>query len=335
MKFNVRYSYNFDLVNAINVLTGEPLYMEWQEGIFERFGETLSEKSKKNIKDAVEINERPMIGPLLSLVISAVPNFERRSVVRMFSDSNLLQNYFKQYSYYKAETWAKNLTIFGLLLPVIKELETIGFRDYWKKERLPRIKQMQRQFHSFANKFNLDQEVGAMLGTGQALESMTVYLCTFAAPHGIKVCGPRYITDVAYSKETSTSIAIHEMFHPPYNSKNLADELHRLGADPLLQHSFEKNDPKFGYSTMEGFIEENVVEAMAIYICHKLGLEKDPLAYFAKHDGGTHMFSVILFEYLSRYPKSSNITFEEYFRELFKVMPVGSLDREYEAILEK
>jgi hypothetical protein len=86
---------------------------------------------------------------------------------------------------------------------------------------------------------------------------------------------------------------------------------------------------------MEGFIEENIVEAMAIFICHKLGLEKEPFAYFAKHDGGTHMLSVVLFEYFSRYPKSSNQTFEEYFRDLFKVLPVGSLDREYEAILHQ
>jgi hypothetical protein len=335
MNFNVRYSYNFDLVNSMNVLTGEPLYMEWQEGIYERFGETLSDQSKDNIKKAVEINERPMIGPLLSLVISAVPNFERRSVVRMFSDTDLLQEYFKRYSYYEAENWPQYTSIFGLLLPVIQELETLGFREYWKKERLPKIKQMQRQFYSFANKFDLDHEVGSMLGIGQALEGMTVYLCTFASPHGIKVCGPRYITDVAYSKETSISIAIHEMFHPPYNAQKLATELDRLGADPLLEYSFEKNDPKFGYSTMKGFIEENVVEAMAIFICHKLGLEKDPFAYFAKHDGGTHMLSVVLFAYFSRYPKPSNQPFEEYFRELLNVMPVGSLDKEYEAILQK
>jgi hypothetical protein len=335
MKFNVRYSYNFDLVNSINVLTGEPVYVDWQKGIFELFGETLSEHSKGNLREAVELNGRPMLGPLLSLVMSAVPNFEKRSVVRMFSDPDLLQDNFKHYSYYEAETWAQNTSIFGLLVPVLQDLEMNGFRHYWIKERLPRIKQMQRQLNSFASKFNLGHEVGSMLGMAQALESITVYLCTFAAPHGIKVCGPRYITDVVFSKETSIGIAIHEMFHPPYNAKNLAIELQSLGCDRLLEYSFEKNNPRFGYPTMEGFIEENVVEAMAIFLCHKLGLEKDPLAYFAKHDGGTHMLSVVLFEYFSRYPKSGDQTFEEYFRELFKVLPVGSLDKEYEAIRHK
>lgn len=335
MKFNVQYSYNLDLVNSINVLTGESLYLDWQKGIFELFGETLSEESKNKLKKAVEINERPMLGPLLSLIMSAIPNFERRSVVRMFSDVNFLRDNFKHYSYYEEEDWERQASIIGLLLPVIQELETKGFHDYWKKERLPRIKKMQQQLRSFANSFNLGNEIETMLGTGQSFESLTVYLCTFVAPHGVKICGQRYITDVAFSKETSIGISVHEMFHPPYNAKNIAAELQKLGADPLLKHSFEKTDPKFGYSTMEGFIEENVVEAMAIFICHKLNLEKEPLTYFAKHDGGTHMFSVVLFDYLSRYPKPSNQTFEEYFRDLFKILPVGSLDKEYETILQK
>ena len=103
----------------------------------------------------------------------------------------------------------------------------------------------------------------------------------------------------------------------------------------ILRHAFETKDPRFGYATMAGFIEENVVEAMAIFICHKIGLEKDPIGYFAKHDGGSHMLSVVLFEYFGKYPKSSEQSFEAYFLELFQKMPVGSLDRIYQAIMNE
>jgi len=334
MKFNVRYSYNLDLLNLINVLTADDFYLGWHKGIFELFGEPLSKKSKGCIKEAVEINGSAMLGPLLSLIISAVPNFEKRSIVRMLSDIDYLHSHFKSFVYYKAEKWTEHVSILCLLLTVIKELETKGFREYWKKERLPLIKRSQRQFRSYANKYHIDDEIEFMLGIGQAPESITVYLCTFAAPHGIKICGPRYLTDIVFPKEISLGIAIHEMFHPPYNAKNLEKELQRLGNDPLLKHAFETKDPRFGYPTMEGFIEENVVEAMAIFICHKLGLEKDPLDYFAKHDGGSHMLSVVLFEYFKRYPKSRNQIFEEYFQELLQVLPIGSLDSEYKTILQ-
>jgi hypothetical protein len=332
MKFDVRYSYNLDLLNLLNILTSEELYVSWHEGIYEQFGETLSNQSKKCMKEAVEINGSAMLGPQLSLVVSALPNFERKSILRLFSDTELLHEHFKQYGYYEAEEWPRSASLFGVLRPVVQELENKGFREYWRRERLPLIKRMQRQFRSFASQYRLDQEIELMLGVGQSPDCITVYLCTFAAPHGIKICGTRYITDVAFSKETSLGIAVHEMFHPPYEAKNLEKDLQKLGNDPLLKHAFKTKNPSYGYSTMEGFIEENVVEAMAIFICHKIGLEKDPLAYFAKHDDGSHMLSVVLFEYFKRYPKSRKQTFEEYFQELLKILPIGSLDREFAKI---
>jgi len=165
-----------------------------------------------------------------------------------------------------------------VLLPVVKELEAKGFREYWKAKRLPLIKRSQRELSNFVHRFQPGEEIEFMLGPGQAPDSITLYLCTFASPHGIKLCGRRYISDVMFSKETTLGIAIHEMFHPPYDAKSLEHELVKLEADPLLKQAFKTKNPQYGYPTMRGFIEENVVEAIALFICQKLGLEKNPLA---------------------------------------------------------
>ena len=335
MNFYVRTSYNLDLLNFINILTGGQFYTDRHQGMYERFGEPLTTQIKGNIKRAVEINGSAMLGPILSLVISAVPNFEKRNLVRLFEDTAFLESCLKNYQYYSAEIWAEKVFLFDTLLPVIKELESKGFRDYWQEERLPMIKKEQKQLSTFARKFQLNKEIELMLGKGQAPESITVYLCSFAAPHGIKICGPKYISDIAFSMETTLGIAVHEMFHPPYDAKNLERELEQLGNDPLLQHTFKTKDPKYGYPTMTGFIEENVVEAMAIFICHKIGLEHDPLGYFEKHDEGSHKLSMVLFDAIGNHPKSIEQPFEEYFRELLKKLPVGSLDREYKIIMDK
>ena len=335
MNFHVHTAYNLDLLNFINILTGEQFYTDRHEGMYERFGENLSSGSKERVKEAVQINGSAMLGPILSLVISAVPNFEKRSVVKLFEDPAHLESCLKQYPYYDEGLWTERAPIFETIIPVLQELEGNGFCSYWQKERFPDIKKKQRQLRSYANKFHLDLEIEGMLGRGQAPESITVYLCSFAAPHGIKICGPKYISDIAFSMDTTLGIAIHEMFHPPYDAKNLQRELEILGNDPLLQHSFQTKDPKYGYPSMTGFIEENVVEAMAIYICHKIGLEKDPLGYFEKHDEGSHMLSVVLFDAFGKHPKSNEQRFEDYFRELLEKLPVGSLDREYEAIMSK
>lgn len=335
MNFHIHTSYNLDLLNFINILTGEKFYTDHHEGMFERFGKNLSSESKDKVKQAVQINNSAMLGPILSLVISAVPNFEKRSVIKMFEDPAGLERYLMQYPYYDERLWAERENLFQTLIPVIQELEKNDFRKYWQEEKLPAIKKKQHQLHKYANQFHLDVEIEGMLGNGQAPESITVYLCSFAAPHGIKICGPKYISDIAFSMETTLGIAVHEMFHPPYSARNLQTELERLGNDPLLQHSFNSKDPKYGYPSMTGFIEENVVEAMAIFICHKIGLEEDPLEYFEKHDEGSHRLSVVLFDAFSKHPKSIEQPFEDYFRELLEKLPVGSLDREYEAIMSK
>lgn len=335
MNFYVHYSYNLDLLNFINILTGEEFYTDRHEGMYERFGENLSRGTKARIKEAVQINGGAMLGPILSLVISAVPNFEKRGILRMFKEPAFLESCLKNYQYYDKELWSEKENLFETLIPVIQELEENGFRSYWKQEKLPAIKKKQRQLRTYATRFHLDKEIEQMLGKGQAPESITVYLCAFAAPHGIKICGPKYVSDITFSKDTTLGIAVHEMFHPPYNARNLESELTRLGNDPLLQHAFKTKDPKYGYPTMTGFIEENVVEAMAIFISHKIGLEKDPLGYFEKHDEGSHKLSVVLFDAFSKYPKSIEQPFEEYFKELLAKLPIGSLDREYSAITSK
>ncbi|MFC1713807.1 hypothetical protein ACFL6S_09070 [Candidatus Poribacteria bacterium] len=331
MKFSIYFSYNLDLLNLMNVLTGEEFYVGCHRDAFARFGGSLSDDSQHHIKEAVDINSRgAMLGPFLCLVISAVPNFERRSVTRMFSDANLLKQSFSQYRYFSSEKWPMQKSIFRLLLPVVRELEAKGFREYWLTNRLPLLEEARRELSRFVYEFELQDEIEYMLGPGQTIDSITLYLCTFAAPHGIKLCGPCYISDVAFPKAATLSAAIHEMFHPPYDANNLENELAKLGMDPLLKHAFETKDPKYGYPTMTGFIEENVVEAMALSICQRIGLGEDPLGYLLSHDDGSHVLSVILLEYFKRYPKLGSQTFEEYFRDLLKRMPIGELDVEYE-----
>lgn len=334
MKFNISTSYNLDVLNFMNVLTGDDFYVKRHNKAYELFGRSLSENSKRCIKKAVTIKGNYMLGPFLSLVISAVPNFNRRSLINLVQAPLGLRLHFSRYPYFNAEEWVKNEPLFDVFLPVLNELKAQNFRDYWESERLPLIKKYKNKLHTFVKKVQIGNEIEVMLGPGSTLESITVYVCTFAAPHGIKLCGPKYITDVQFPQEITVGTAVHEMFHPPYDAKSL-EELEHVGKDPLLVRAFEIKNPLYGYSTMEAFIEENVVEAMALFVCRKIGLGgkyKNPYTYLETHDDGSHVLSVVLLNYFEKYPKSKNQSFQEYFRELLQVLPVGSLQKEYERI---
>ena len=335
MRFHIRYAYNLDLLNLMSVLTGESLYVNAHPEAFERFGKSLSDYSNNCLQKAVEINGNAMLGPALCHGLSAYPWFENLNILRLEQVLVPLLTGVRWVPLI-SQKWEEEEIVIRSILPVVKEVESMGFREYWERERLPLIKQGQDELYQFIGQFPLEDEIEGMLGHGKAPRRIILYLCTFAAPHGMKLHGARFISDVSYSKEdTLGMIAIHELFHPPYNAKQLSEELDALGEDPLLKRAFAEKDPQYGYLTMGSFIEENVVEAMTLSIGEKLGWETDPMGYLARHDEGSHMLSVVLLEYFKRYPKLQGQTFHQYFKELVRKLPIGLLDREYERIQQE
>ena len=342
MQFHIRHLYSFELMNVMNVLTGDPFYVEQHPEAFELFGKSLTPDSSRRIQQAVHIRGKSGIGPLLCNALSYLPGFESRNVLNLAKGIRLLPGFDwvarELLPRLDKETFSWGavaaISIFRLLQPVLKELHFKGFRDHWVSDRKPLIDRRRAEIMAFVNQYNLDDEFERILGKGKAPTIITLYLCTYAAPHGIGLGQARYISDVRWSKESTLAIAIHEMFHPPYARSQFARDTRELGKDPLLCRVFEAKDAKFGYLTMPSFIEENLVEAMALHICHRLGLEEKPYAYLAQHDEGSHVFSVILLDYFSRFPKRTDIPFCDYFREILARLPIGSLEVEYDRILK-
>lgn len=335
MQFQIRACYNFDLLNMMNILTGDPLYTHDHPEAYAEFGEALSDESRQTLKMITDSLGNAMISPLINFMISFIPDFENENLTELLLDESRIMEGIQHSDPRMLEKAKQMAPLYRALIPVMIELENMGFREYWLQEKKPLVTAKKAELEPVVKTYALDKEIAIMLGAGRAPEEITLYLCAFAAPHGIKVFGPRYIADIRFPMETIFLIAIHEMFHPPYDQSEVQQSLDLLASDPFIRLAFEKKDPKYGYPEMNGFLEENVVEAMSLFIAHKIGLEPDPYGYLLKHDGGSHVFSVILLDYLSLHPKPVLQAFGTYFRELVDKMPVGSLVNSYRIALEK
>lgn len=334
MKFRIKSSYNLDLLNFLNILTGDKLYVNYHEEEYEKFKDKISMKSQINLRKIVEINENTMIGPMLALVLSSVPNFECMDLYEILKRPNLIYKSFFRYNDYFSEfDWNRKKEIFELLLPIIKDIETLGFWRYWSYEKLPQIKEKRKDMVRYCFSSDLQNEMELMFGNSSRIDEITVYLGVFSPPHGVKLCGNRYAADISWDESIILSTAVHEMFHPPYNRNEFYKDICQLKQDKLVIKAFNAQNPKFAYKSLQGFIEENIVEAMAIKVCNRIGLEDDPYEYFKQHDEGSHKLSVVLLEYFEKYPKTGNESFKRYFKRLIKYMPIGNLDREYERIV--
>ncbi len=337
VEVEIRSSPNLDLLCLMNVLTGDPWYVSFHGQAFQRFGKTLSLESRQCLKIVTVTSHSNMISAWTTYTVSTLPDFESGKMSDLLRDTNTLQRYLSQHEQNesKGTAWLQWAIRFRLLAVVAREVEMQDFGDYWQEQYLPKIQARQDELSRWLIQYELGSEIESMVGLGRAPESITLYLCGLTKPHGIRITGPRFITDVSFSNEIIFSNLIHEMFHPPYDRQQLEKDVSTLEQDPLVIESFRTKKPQYGYPTMFGFIEENIVEAMAVSVTTRLGLEKDPMSYFANHDEGSHKLSVVLFRALQQYPKPREQSFEQYFPELLRTLPVGSLDVMYQTIQQE
>ena len=71
-----------------------------------------------------------------------------------------------------------------------------------------------------SNNLNIISEQEKLLGYPLQNNLITVYVLYYAQPHGIKITGTKFITDIAYPVNVVIQNAAHEMLHPPYDINN-------------------------------------------------------------------------------------------------------------------
>jgi hypothetical protein len=316
MKFKVLSSYNLDVVCFFNTLTSDPFYLKHHGEDYNRFYPKLSTKAKNAIKQIVKQHGSTLLSTSLTSAISAMLDFNDRDIIELLSNEAEMKNSYSKYVYYNEEKWNLEYPIFKQVIPIISELESLGFKNHWKNNRLPLIMNKINELNLYLSNYN----VGDMLGdlTDIKDEDCSLYLCSYTRPHGIKLCGPSFISDYSYANKTTMSISVHEMFHPPYNINNVSKEVAILSKLEHVKKAYKNQNPNSRYSPIEDFIEENIVEALGIFVCYKLGVENDPFTYFKEHDEGSHVISPDFFQYLLDNPKTKEQDFEVYFSEFVK-----------------
>ena len=125
----------------------------------------------------------------------------------------------------------------------------------------------------------------------------------WAAPHGIRVTGTRFLTDIRYDSGRVLNIAVHELLHPPWPKDHpVKSRLDALAGDPFLAARFAARDPAAGYNTWAGYAEEDAAQALDQYLNTQLGRNTrgDPATRWTTADGGMHVLALLLHDALQR-----------------------------------
>jgi hypothetical protein len=178
-----------------------------------------------------------------------------------------------------------------------------------------------------------DEEV---LGRRLDVPSVTAYVMAYGAPHGVRVQGWRFLTDISYPAKVLVRTAMHELLHPPFKREGELDRLlDELAADPWFQRLVREHNPSFGYTRPEGLIEEDCATAIDIYNAERRGLQSDVVGHYRQSDDGIHVFSFLLYRRLKERHATHPQRYEELVMEAVRdIRAQGGLEATFAAVPE-
>ena len=320
MRIKTNINYSMDMLCFINIMTADQYYVNFHKEGFDKFYPLISDNIKHNIDDFIIKQGYSMLSPTLTLFISSMSDFTDRDLLEMLENHEEIKYSMSRTPYtFTDDEFLMYFTFFdNALVPLINELHTAGFKDFWTKNKLPHIKAKCEDIDKYMEQYDIHSLINQYRNFDNT--DFAVYICSFAKPHGIKLCGNNIISDISYTNKNILSNVTHEVFHPAFDWDKVKQSIEVLADKPWVKEAFINQNPNSGYHNIEGFIEEHIVEALGIYVMVQLGTEINPMEYFKIHDEGSHVISPYFYKYLSETKKEPSQSFEEYFNKFVDIM---------------
>jgi hypothetical protein len=294
----VRESEGFDAIAFLGPLSGRGIYRRHYAADADAFAARLPADIRADIV-ALWQEAEPAVGlfwPSLTTFLSGIELSGIDAVIAALGDpERIVRPSYQASSYWDAEDWAWFAKACPRIRRVFEAMRTADFAGF-RKERAgalgPRIGEVQRALAGY------DVIKWQRRLTGRTFDPViNIYLLQFSKPHGVKVQGQAFLQAADYDIATTVRIAAHEMLHPPFPMDGPAAKaaLTTLGKDPLMTRIVREHDPKWGYTTLEGLLNEDMCEALDQMISEALGVARNPADRWRKADDGMHVLAAGLY----------------------------------------
>lgn len=313
-------NYNYDILSFINVMTSDPFYVKIYQQEYDMFYPLLSTEVKEHITNLVSSTGVSNMAPFFTTIISSIPNNRNLKAQEMLTRYEDISEYMKSFPYY--DLYKDHLQLLpqisGIIIQLLDELEQHGFKDYWRKEKYPLIQQRCSEVSGLLNSYNIRDYITKYKELSS--DDIIVYLSCYANPHGTRLFGNVLLLDIVYSDKIIVNNVAHELFHPPYKHDEAQQQISALAQFDFVKQAYINQNPQFAYNPIEMFIEECIVEALAIHVVNTLNLEDKPFEYFKKHDEGSHVISPHLYRYLKLKDIHENEDFNQYLTDFIEYL---------------
>lgn len=317
MKVKTAASYNLDLLCFMNIMTANQTFTDPHKESFEKFYPLISDKVKRRVSFLNKMNLAGLFGMVGTSLISCLDDFQNKDLLEMLGRKSQIKklhkkstNPFPPHLYFMSFRLIDRMAI-----PLVNELEAAGFKDFWYTNRLPLLQERCNELDSYFVDCKVSEAVSCFKNIDNS--DFTIYVCSFAKPMGVKLCGNNMIFDYSYDKNDDfLETLAHELLHPLVRHKSVKPYVKALEKLPWVQTGYKNQKLGMTYRPMEMYIEENIVSPLGYYIAAQLGADlnpKDELAKRAQADTTSQVIAPHFYDYLCENPKDPALSFDDYF----------------------
>jgi hypothetical protein len=294
--WKVRSSEGFDAIAFLGPLSGTQLYLDYYAQDAAAFAPRLPAAVRNDIAALwAEAGKTGfgLLGPSLSVLFSANGNDATIDTLlrALRARATLILPTYRASPYWAESDWAWFEAAAPRLDAIFTAMRIAGFAAF-RAERIAgldaRIAEVTRALAGF-DVISLQEKL-----TGRTFDpEIQIVLLHFCKPHGIKVQGQMFLQAAEYDTATTVRIAAHEMLHPPVPMDGAAAKaaLAIFARDPLITTIVRDHDPRWGYTSLEGMFNEDLVQALDQLISEKLGVGRNPADRWRQSDDGMHVLA--------------------------------------------
>ncbi len=294
-QWKVRQSEGFDAITFLGAFAGGDLYLRFyaeDAAIFKpRLPVPVSDDISRLWHEAATAGFG-LLGPNLCVLFSNGNDMSLDVVLEALDDRDrhILPSY-KVSQNWSEKDWNWFVSASSRLKIIFTAMRDAGFAEFRRVRSgnmQSRVDETQRSLKGF-DVISLQEKL-----TGRTFNpTIEVVLLKFSQPHGIRVQGQTFLQSEDYDPTTTVRIAAHEMLHPPVQMDGTAAKsaLAVLARDPLMTRIVKEHDPKWGYTSLEGILNEDLVQALDQLIDEALGVARNPADRWRESDDGMHVLA--------------------------------------------
>jgi hypothetical protein len=289
-----------DAIAFLGALSGGQLYRNYYSKEADTFGKQLPAAVLTDLKDLREEAEKSgfgLIWPGLATLFSGNDFSTLSQVVAAVSNPDaVLKPAYQDSAYWSEKDWSWFTSAAPRLRRVFQAMLDAGFPAFRNSLVGASLDQRAAQRQGELQRFDVIRVQRKL--TGNMYDpNIGIVLLYFSKPHGVRVQGQQFLQSGDYDLATTLRIAAHEILHPPIEMNGpIANRvLATLARDPLFNRIVKQHDPKWGYTSAEGLLNEDICQALDQIITEMFGVAHNPADRWTQSDDGIHVLAAGLY----------------------------------------